>query len=183
MNKVCSPGNGFLEALASPKVTTFTQSLKQITEQGFLDPEGHEHEVDVFILATGFNTTWVPRFPIIANGVNLQDQYRNNPLSYLGLGAPNMPNYFTFYGPYGPLGQGSALCMIEKMTDYFMQMIRKLQLENIESYTPRTQVATDYQVHADLYHNRTVWSGNCRSWFKGGKLDGKVMLHPGTRTQ
>ncbi|OQV00818.1 hypothetical protein CLAIMM_06266 [Cladophialophora immunda] len=114
-----TPGNGFLEALVSPNVTTFTKSLDTITEQGFLDPDGHEHEVDVIILATGFNTTWVPRFPIIANGYNLQDQYRKNPISYLGLSAPFMPNYFTFYGPYGPLGQGSALCMIEKMADYF----------------------------------------------------------------
>ncbi|OAP58404.1 hypothetical protein AYL99_07494 [Fonsecaea erecta] len=178
-----TPGNGFLEALVSPNVTTFTKALEKITEQGFLDPEGNEHEVDVIILATGFNTTWVPRFPIIANGYNLQDQYRKNPISYLGLSAPFMPNYFTFYGPYGPLGQGSALCMIEKMADYFAQMIKKLQLENIKSYTPKMQVALDYQEHTDLYHNRTVWSGNCRSWFKGGKLGGKIMLHPGTRTQ
>jgi cation diffusion facilitator CzcD-associated flavoprotein CzcO len=164
-------------------VTTFTQPLKTITDQGIIDPDGNEHEVDVLILATGFNTTWVPRFPITARGVNLQDEYRENPLSYLGLTTPGMPNYFTFYGPYGPLGQGSALCMIEEMAFYFEQMIKKLQVENIKCYVPRKRAAEQYQEHADLYNARTVWAANCRSWFKGGKIGGKIMLHPGTRTQ
>lgn len=48
-----TPGNGFLEALTAPHVTTFTQSLKKITEKGFIDHEGKEHEVDIIICATG----------------------------------------------------------------------------------------------------------------------------------
>jgi cation diffusion facilitator CzcD-associated flavoprotein CzcO len=95
----------------------FTEAgLNKITEKGFIDPDGNEVDVDVIILATGFNTTWIPRFPIIANGQNLQDMYRQNPLSYPGLAAPSIPNYFTYYGPYGPLGQASALVMIESFT-------------------------------------------------------------------
>jgi cation diffusion facilitator CzcD-associated flavoprotein CzcO len=157
--------------------------LGTITEKGFLNPDGQEEEVDVIILATGFNTTWVPRFPIVANGKNLQDMYARNPLSYLGIAAPEIPNYFTYYGPYGPLGQASAVVMIEFFTRYFNTVIRKMQTEWIKSITPRMDVALDFQEHADLYLKRTVWDAHCRSWWKGGKYDGRIMLYPGSRTQ
>lgn len=157
--------------------------LNKITKRGIIDPEGNEQEVDVIILATGFNTSWVPRFPIVANGTNLQDIYRDKPIGYLGVAAPQMPNYFTFYGPYGPLGQGSAIPMIELFANYITAVIRHIQIENIKSLYPRQRVIDDYAEHADLFNKRTVWDAPCRSWFKGGKLDGRIMLHPGTRTQ
>lgn len=48
-----TPGNGFLEALTATHVTTFTNEMKKITEKGFLDHDGNEHEVDIIICATG----------------------------------------------------------------------------------------------------------------------------------
>ena len=63
-----------------------------MTPRGIIDPDGNEHEVDVIILATGFNTSWVPRFPIIADDINLQDLYRDKAIGYLGVAAPQMPN-------------------------------------------------------------------------------------------
>jgi cation diffusion facilitator CzcD-associated flavoprotein CzcO len=174
---------GFLEALVAPNVTTFLDGLKTITPEGFLDPTGHEHKADVIILATGFNTTWIPRFPVIANGVNLQDLYSKRPVSYLGVAAPQMPNYFTFYGPYGPLAAGSALPTIELFTFYIIDMLRKMQVEHIKSYTPRARVIDDFDRHAQLFLKRTVWSANCRSWFKGGQSKGRIMVYPGTRNQ
>ncbi|EXJ69271.1 uncharacterized protein A1O5_07307 [Cladophialophora psammophila CBS 110553] len=179
-----TPGIGFLEALCAENVVTYPGGqLTTITEKGFLNPDGQEEEVDVIILATGFNTTWIPRFSIIANGKNLQDMYKENPLSYLGIAAPEMPNYFTYYGPYGPLGQASAVVMIEFFTRYFNAAVRKIQAEWIKSLAPRMDVAKEFQEHADLYLKRTVWDSNCRSWWKGGKVDGKIMLYPGSRTQ
>jgi len=152
-------------------------------EHAFIDPDGNEQEVDVVILATGFNTTWVPRFPIVANGKNLQDIYRQKSLGYLGLTAPYMPNYFTFYGPYGPLGQGSVLPMLECMTRYIIQVVEKMQIEHIRSITPKIEVIDDYGEHTDVWQKRMVWDAPCRSWMKGGMLDGKVMLYCGTRAQ
>lgn len=92
------PGNGFLEALTLDKVTTYLTGVKEITPKGFLDPDGHEQEVDVIICATGFDTSWVPRFPIVANGVNLQDVQAKRPISYLSLAVPQSQT-FSFFPP------------------------------------------------------------------------------------
>lgn len=178
------PGNGYLEALISKNVTLYAgEALKAMGPNGFIDPDGHEIEIDVLILATGFNTSWVPRFPIIANGRNLQDIYSQNPLGYLGIAAPSMPNYFTFYGPYGPAGQGSVLPMTEFMTKYILQILEKMQVENIRSLTPKAEAIAEYGEHTDVWQKRMVWDAPCRSWMKGGTVDGKVMLYCGSRAQ
>lgn len=50
---ILKPGNGFLEALVSDKVTTFLESIGEVTPSGFKDSQGNEHEADVIICATG----------------------------------------------------------------------------------------------------------------------------------
>ncbi|OCK73333.1 FAD/NAD-P-binding domain-containing protein [Lepidopterella palustris CBS 459.81] len=179
-----TPGNGYLEALVADNVTAFcNESLSELTEQGFIDPDGKEVEVDVIVLATGFNTSWISRFPIIANGVNLQDVYRERPISYLGVAAPHMPNYFTMYGPYGPLGQSSLLPTMEFLSRYIIHVLKKMQIEDIKTITPKLHVIEAMGEHADLTIKRLVWDAPCRSWMKGGKLDGKPMTFAGSRTQ
>lgn len=52
--------------------------------------------MDVLICATGFDTTFKPRFPLIGpKGNNLQDDWAEEPKSYLGLAAADMPNYMS----------------------------------------------------------------------------------------
>jgi cation diffusion facilitator CzcD-associated flavoprotein CzcO len=47
------PGNGFLEALVRPNVTTFSEGIQKITANGVMNSDGVEHELDVIICATG----------------------------------------------------------------------------------------------------------------------------------
>ncbi|KAH0844044.1 hypothetical protein FOPE_08839 [Fonsecaea pedrosoi] len=200
-----TPGNGFLEALTLPHVTTFSKEMKRVTSKGFIDHDGQEHEVDVIICATGyvssgpvlffelmnsllkcrrmtrFNTSWVPRFPIVARGKNVQDIQKEKPISYLSIGIPEIPNYWTVTGAYGPLGHGSFLPIIELLMHHFIQVIKKMQTENITAMAPRRAVCDAFIEHADLYLQRTAWASGCRSWFKQGKEDGPLAMWPGSR--
>jgi len=179
-----TPAPGYLEALVAENSTIYTDPIGKITAKGFLDHEGAEHECDVIICATGFNTTWIPRFPIInAEGVDLRDMWsgENNVVSYLSIGIPTFPNHMTFCGPYGPLGHGSFMPLIESWTKYMFDMISKLQTENITSFTPRLDLSLQFRQHADLFLQRTAWTSACRSWFKQGKTDGQAVIYPGSR--
>jgi cation diffusion facilitator CzcD-associated flavoprotein CzcO len=72
-----SPGPGYLEALIAPNTTVYTDTIHEITSRGFCDPDGHEVDVDVIICATGFDTSFRPRFPIIGlDGVDLRDMWK-----------------------------------------------------------------------------------------------------------
>jgi hypothetical protein len=64
---------------------------------------------------------------------------------------------------------------------HFIQIIRKMQTENISAMAPRRTVCDAFMDHADLYLKRTAWASGCRSWFKQGKEDGPLAMWPGSR--
>ena len=92
-----------------------------------------------------------------------------------------VPNYFTVTGPYGPLGHGSFLPIIERLVPNFLDTAKKMQTQNIKSMTPKREVCEAFIEHADLYLKRTAWTSGCSSWFKQGKVDGPLTMFPGTR--
>ncbi|KAJ7677213.1 FAD/NAD-P-binding domain-containing protein [Mycena rosella] len=176
-----TPGNGYLEALLQPNVQVYTEMFQRITERGFIDAEGNEHEVDVIICATGFDTSFRPRFPVIAHGKNVQDTWKDYPVdSYLSIALKNVPNYFMYYGPHGPTAHGSGAPVIQAYTGAFMKIIKKMQMENITAIKIKDKAADDYNEHRELYVKRTAWVGNCSSWFRSGP-DVAPMLFPGNR--
>jgi len=93
-----------------------------------------------------------------------------------------MPNYFTYLGPASPLGHGRLDLVHRIVTNYIVDVIRKLQTQNYSSLCPKSHIPAAYQKSALAWLDRTVWTSNCQSTFKNGTVDGKlVSLHPGSR--
>ncbi|TKA55844.1 hypothetical protein B0A49_13011 [Cryomyces minteri] len=181
-----TPAPGYLEALVAPNSHIFTDAIGSITPTGFTDSTGTHHDVDVIICATGFDTSWLPKFPFVAHGTDLRDLWSDGKggsdvTSYLSIGIPTFPNHFTFCGPYGPLGHGSFMPLIEKWTAYMFAVIEKAQVERIKALTPKMTISRQFRQHADLFLQRTAWTSPCRSWFKQGKIDGQAAIYPGSR--
>ena len=71
-----TPGQGFLEAMVRENVDTHWNSLDHITTEGIVLRDGRVLPVDAIICATGFDTTFKPRFPIVGHdGVNLAEKW------------------------------------------------------------------------------------------------------------
>ena len=178
-----TPGNGHLEALSGSKTTVYNEQLARITEKGFIDPDGVEHEVDVVICATGFDTFYFPSYPILINGVDKCKEWfgRDTVPSYLSLGLAEVPNYFISGGAFCPSAHGSFFPIIDAYVSYFVKVIKKMQTENILSLRPRVKATEHYLRHAKTFLKRTAWTGPCASWFKGGKTTGTPAIYPGSR--
>lgn len=177
-----TPGNGYLEALVGPKTTCYTTPINTITENGFLDADGNEVEIDVMICATGFDTSFRPRFPIIGlDSIPVAEKWKTYPMAYAAVAIPEVPNYFMFSGPFTPVAQGSLLPLITLLSRHFLQIIRKMRTEDIKRLSPKLGPTKDFSEHAQLFLKRTAWSDPCTSWFKQGTRDGPVVMWPGTR--
>jgi hypothetical protein len=82
-----------------------------------------------------------------------------------------VPNYFMMGGPYGPLGHGSFLPIIETLAGNIIQVIQKMQKDRIKSLTPKPEIAEQFREHAQLFLQRTAWTsvsnpssyGRCRT--------------------
>ncbi|KAJ4580211.1 hypothetical protein HRR83_003159 [Exophiala dermatitidis] len=177
-----TPGPGYLEALTDPKVDVITTGIREVVHDGIITTDGHHHPVDAIICATGFDTSFCPRFPVInKNGLSLAEKWKQVPSTYLSLATDDFPNYFFSLGPNSALGSGNLLLLIEKVIDYITFCVGKMQRENIRSMAPRVDAVKGFVEYCDQYFQTTVFSLDCRSWYKGGTSDGRVSaLWPGS---
>jgi cation diffusion facilitator CzcD-associated flavoprotein CzcO len=108
-----TPGVGYLESLGKENVQVVYGEILEVTEKGCRCDDNKEYPVDVLICATGFDTAFKPRFPLIGpKGSNLQEEWGQVAESYLGIAAADFPNYLMFLGPNCPIGNGPVLIAI-----------------------------------------------------------------------
>jgi hypothetical protein len=176
-----TPGVGYLESLGKENVTVVYGEITSVTEKGCMSDNGNEYPVDILICATGFDTTFKPRFPLIGpDGKNLQDEWKDEAQSYLGLAAPGFPNYMIFLGPNSPIGNGPVLSAIEAQADYMLKLIDRYQTHNIRSFVPTHEAVSDFIAHKDNFMTKSVWADPCRSWYKNRPNGPITALWPGS---
>ncbi|KAF7715379.1 Flavin-containing monooxygenase [Penicillium ucsense] len=180
--KRLTPGPGYLEALADDKVTLIKSEITKIDRSGIVTADGEHREVDAIVCATGFDTTHTPRFPITGRaGMTLAARWKQTPETYLSVAVNGFPNYFISLRPNSGLGDGNLLILIERQIDYFTQCIRKIQRDNIRALSVKANAVQLFTQYCDSYFAGTVFADNCRSWYKGGTEDGRVIaLWPGS---
>lgn len=106
-----NPGEEFLISIQEPNVHPVFGPIDKVTPSGVVSG-GVEYAADIIVAATGFNTSFRPRFPILGkNGINLQDVWANDPASYMGTGVSGFPNYLIYLGPNTPISNGSLIGM------------------------------------------------------------------------
>lgn len=173
-----TPGQGFLEALTQSNVKVVTAEIDRVTTDGLMTVDGLLHKVDAIICATGFDTTWRPRFPIYGrDGASLAERWAavENVEAYLGMAIPDFPNYLMFTGPNTPVSNGTLIPVIEKQAAYMTVMIRKYQRQRVKSFAPSNYVTKALNTRHQRWLQRTVWADECRSTFKGGNRQGKIV--------
>ncbi|KAL3442014.1 hypothetical protein BJX65DRAFT_321727 [Aspergillus insuetus] len=176
-----TPGDGYLESLVQPNVTTVFSEIAKVVPEGIIDENDLLHSLDILICATGFNLSFAPRFDLLGeNGVTMEDEWELEPQCYLALTAPKFPNYFIINGPRGNWGIGSALNTHEVQVDYMVKMIKRIQAENIKSLTVKQDAVNHLYQHMEAFHERTVWTADCKSWYKNNIWGGKIWLWGGS---
>jgi hypothetical protein len=170
-----------LEALTDAKVDVVSNEIDKVVADGIITKDGTHRRVDAIICATGFDTSFSPRFPIIGkNRVTLAEQWSTTPETYLAVATDNFPNYFISLGPNAALGTGNLLLLIENELEYVTKCVAKIQRDNIRSMVPRREAVSQFTRYCDSYFEGTVFTLDCRSWYKGGTSDGRVSaLWPG----
>ncbi|OAA62749.1 Flavin monooxygenase-like protein [Niveomyces insectorum RCEF 264] len=175
-----SPGDGYLEALVKPNVTPVFGDLSRVTKEGIVTADGQLHKLDVIVCATGFKVAFRPAFRLINDaGTTLDEDWGDRVNLYLGVSAPRFPNYYTIVGPGATWSSGTLLPSIETTVEYAVQMMKKIQHENIRSIDVQQEAVDDIYAHFDEFHKTTVFQEECRSWFKDGKIKNRIYLWPG----
>jgi cation diffusion facilitator CzcD-associated flavoprotein CzcO len=165
--KRLTPGPGYLEALCDEKCEVIPVGIERVDEKGVIAKDGKHRAVDAIVCATGFDTSFQGRIPIIGrNGTNLQDRYQGRPETYLSVAVDEFPNFFQSLGPNAGLGNGNLLIIIEAISHYVGQILQKLATGNVATVEPKREVVKNFTDYCDAYFKRTVFSAECGSWYK-----------------
>ncbi|KAK6359205.1 hypothetical protein TWF696_000369 [Orbilia brochopaga] len=177
-----TPGPGYLEAIVQDNVNFIPQEISHITSDAIVTEDGKVRPVDIIVCATGFDTTWTKRYPLIGRGgKDIGEKWKDFPETYISIATDEFPNYFINLGPNSGVGTGSLTIVLERAVDYVCQALQKIQRENIKTMEAKASSVQTFQRYCEAYFPGTVFTENCRSWYKNGKADGKVaILWPGS---
>jgi len=100
--------SGLYETFNLPNVSLIRideNPIAHFTEKGVVTADGALHELDILILATGFDAVDgnYKRTNIRGrDGLQLKEHWADGPSSYLGVATAGFPNMFMILGPNGP---------------------------------------------------------------------------------
>lgn len=92
----------------------------------------------------------------------------------MSVATSDMPNYFIMMGPNAVIGHGSLMEALNWTGDYVCKWIKKIAEEDIKSVVPKRETVEAFVRYGDEIHKHLVWTGSCVSWYKNGRVDGRV---------
>ncbi|KAI0653122.1 FAD/NAD-P-binding domain-containing protein [Cubamyces menziesii] len=177
-----TPGPGYLEALCADNGDLVSSPIKRVTEKGIETVDGKYQDMDVIICATGYDTSYQLPFKIIGkDGVDINERWKPHPTTYLSVAVDGYPNMFLSLGPNSAIASGTLISLIEYQIGYAVQATAKLQRERLKSIEVKAEAVKDFDDYIEAYFPKTVFADKCRSWYKLGKEEGRVVgLWPGS---
>ncbi len=170
----------YYRSVQKPGVEVVTDAIERVEPRGVVTVDGTLHEVDLLVLATGFDArAYVRPMEIVGeNGLRLDEAWKDGPRAYRSVAVPGFPNMFMLVGPHSPVGNQSLVAIAEDQADYALWWIEQIGAGRVAAVSP-TEVATkEYNEDMKSAMPQTIWVTGCSSWYLGA--DGLPELFPWT---
>jgi cation diffusion facilitator CzcD-associated flavoprotein CzcO len=146
---------------------------------------GRSYELDVLVLATGFNSTR----PSIAGHIRgresrlLADEWSNGMAAHASTTVHGFPNMYVLDGPNTALGHNSAIYMIETQIGYVLSALDHLADSGAAALDVTAEAVRSYVRDIDEMARHTVWvQGGCTSWYRDERTGRVTLLWPDSAT-
>ena len=170
----------FYNAVQQDNVELVTERIERVEPRGVITADGRLHELDVLILATGFDAHAYMRPMRIEgrDGVTLDHAWADGPTAYKTIMLPDFPNLFMLIGPHSPVGNQSIIGVAETQTRYVVRWLDFLGRNGVTAVSPRADVTEQYNAARRAAAPNTIAASGCSSWYIGP--DGAVAIWPWT---
>jgi cation diffusion facilitator CzcD-associated flavoprotein CzcO len=173
-------GKGFYKAVQRDDVEVITEGIDRVVPEGVITADGRVHDLDVLVLATGFDAqAYLRPIELVGpSGNRLSEAWGHKPHAYRTVGLPGFPNFFMLMGPHSPVGNVSLVAIAETQADYIAGWVRMLDSGQTSAASPRADVTARYNEEMVAALPQTVWTTGCKSWYLDA--DGLPSLWPWT---
>ncbi len=159
-------GDEYYRALQQDNVELVTDPIERIAETSVITAAGQAVDVDVIVLATGFETSrYLSGIDVIgAGGRRLHERWGEDPSAYLGVAVSGFPNFFMLYGPNTNQGGNSIVYILEAGARLVASALSRVARRGgYVDVRPEAEKRYNDTLSADL--ERTVWT-KCDSYFR-----------------
>ncbi|MGW0689228.1 flavin-containing monooxygenase [Streptomyces sp. NPDC002754] len=169
---------GYFEVFNQDNVTLVDlaeRPIARMTERGIRTEDGAAYDVDVIVMATGFDAMTGALNAIDirgADGRSLREKWEHGPRTYLGLMSAGFPNLFTVTGPQSPSVLSNMMTSIEHHVDWITRALTHLRERGLHRMEADPD-AEDNWVNTtnDLAHLTLM--PQAASWYMGANIPGK----------
>ena len=171
--------SGYLETYHLPHVSAVSvkeNPISHVSPEGLILQDGTVYELDVIILATGFDagSGALTRIDIKGReGRALKNEWQEEIRTTMGLQIHGYPNLFTTGAPLAP---SAALCnmttCLQQQAEWINDCISHVRKQNKKVIEPTEKAQDDWVTHHDETAEATLVT-KTHSWYMGSKVDGK----------
>ena len=169
----------YLEVYHRPNVTAVPvkdNPIAGIVPEGIRLADGMVHELDIIVMATGFDagTGALTRIDFRGRGGrSLREDWGKEIRTTLGLQVNGYPNLFTTGAPLAP---AAALCnmttCLQQQVDWITTCIQYLKQNGLNEIEPTPEAEEDWVSYHDAIANATLIA-KTDSWYMGSNVPGK----------
>jgi cation diffusion facilitator CzcD-associated flavoprotein CzcO len=156
-------------------VDTRETPVLEITESGVITSAG-EHELDMLVLATGFDalTGGLTQIDIRgSDGISLRDKWANGVRDHLGMAVSGFPNMLILYGPLAPSGLCNGPTCAELQGEWVVDCLVNLRSKNYVFIEATSEAEEAWAAHVTEVAEMTLFP-QADSWYMGANIPGKT---------
>lgn len=160
--------------------------MEAITATGLRTASQH-HELDVVVLATGFDAATGGMTQIDFRDTSnrrLADVWRQEVQTHLGIGIPGFPNLFMIYGPQSPTAFWNGPTASEVQGDWLIECLCNMREGGVTRMEATADAASQWTRQMKAVADSSLL-GRADSWYMGANIPGKpiqLLHHFGVRS-
>jgi cation diffusion facilitator CzcD-associated flavoprotein CzcO len=157
----------FYPTMNRDNVDLVTDKVERVQPHGLLTADGTLHELDVLVLATGFDAhAFMRPLELVGEeGETLEAAWMEDPRAYLTVALPRFPNFFMLVGPYSPYGHQSVIMISETQADYIVHWVKMWASGEVDRMAPTEEALTRFEAEVREALPDTIWTSGCDSWY------------------
>ncbi|NJP92609.1 NAD(P)/FAD-dependent oxidoreductase [Nonomuraea sp. FMUSA5-5] len=168
--------SGYYETFNRPNVTLVSLKetpIREMTARGVVTEDGTEHDLDVLVLATGFDAvdgSYRTMDIRGRGGRDIRTHWKDGPTSYLGVATEGFPNLFMVLGPnsaFSNLPPG-----IETQVDWIAELIEAAEERGAAAAEATRQAEDEWTLACQISAGHTLFP-KVDSWIFGANIPGK----------
>lgn len=168
--------NGWFRTATRDNVRIITGGIREVTPRGVVTDGGETVELDVLVVATGFDAVnMLSSYELRGRGgLSVRDAWaEEGAQAFMGVAIPHFPNFFVLTGPNTALGHGgSVVTLIETQTRYVLGILRQAMERHGAGFEIEVKQDRhdDFNVNVQAAHSRMIWSHRGMSnWYRNAK--------------